>query len=205
MDEQQALQRLQDILAQPAFQTSACTNLLDVLANLLRPFLERALAWLLGTLGNAAAGREGPIGLVLLAASIVAVLAIVVVVAFAVRQALTRDDEIAEKQAAARRLRAAELDAEAQRLAAAGAYEAAIQALYLAALYALDERAVLRIQAGLTNREHAGRLSRERPGIGERFGSVVSEYDRLRYSGRGAGADSYHALRVLVEQVRGAA
>jgi hypothetical protein len=91
---------------------------------------------------------------------------------------------------------------QAQALAAGGQRDAAKRAAYLSALYALDEHAVLHVQSGLTNHEHAARLSREHPELGGAFGELVQRYDRLRYGHYQVTPEVFSEVSGLVSRAR---
>ena len=76
------------------------------------------------------------------------------------------------------------------------------RAAYLSALYALDEHAVLHIQSGLTNFEHAARLSREHPELGGAFAELVRRYDRVRYGRYQVTPEVFAELSSLVQRTR---
>ena len=81
-------------------------------------------------------------------------------------------------------------------------WPAAVRAAYLSALYALDEHAVLHVQSGLTNREHAAQLVRLHPEYGATFAELVQRYDRLRYGRYPITADVFAELSGLVARAR---
>ena len=60
---------------------------------------------------------------------------------------------------AERRERSERLWRTAQQLAASGKWPEAVRVVYLSALYALDERALLHVESSLTNREHVARAA----------------------------------------------
>jgi hypothetical protein len=121
---------------------------------------------------------------------------------WAVNMTLVAETLDRRRDARARRERSDELWSRAQLLAAEGKYAEAVRDLYLSALYALEEHALLRVQAGLTNREHASRVAQEHPELSEAFGSLVQRYDRLRYGAYAADAGSFSELSGLVERTR---
>jgi hypothetical protein len=99
----------------------------------------------------------------------------------AVRLSVTRESRVGSIRLAERRERSDRLWQTAQQLAAAGQLAEAVRLVYLSALYALDERALLHVESSLTNREHARQLSQLHPDVGQTFSDVVQHYDRLRY------------------------
>jgi hypothetical protein len=66
----------------------------------------------------------------------------------------------------------------------------------------LEEHDVLRVDASLTNHEHALRLTRTSPQAGDIFDRVVRRYDRLRYGAHVISSDEFQQLRSDVERVR---
>src|SRR5207302_11295591 len=98
-----------------------------------------------------------------------------------VRLSVRRGSQVGSGRLAERRERSDRLWQTAQQLAATGQLAEAVRLVYLSALYALDERALLHVESSLTNREHASQLSQLHPGLGQTFSEVVQHYDRLRY------------------------
>ena len=90
-------------------------------------------------------------------------------------------------------------------MAAAGEYAQALRLLYLSALYALDERALLHVEFNLTNREHARRLKQTYPALGDSFAELVDRYERVRYGRASVAADSFAEFSGRARRVRSAA
>jgi hypothetical protein len=203
MNEGAALQQLRDILARPEFERAAQRSVWerlwhaagDLLYNLLLRFLRPQLT---------AAGSV-PIDWVRVAIWAAAVALLVGGTLFAVQAVRLNvvGDARLRGERAQRRRRSDEYWRQAQTLAAGGAYTEAIVPLYLSALYALDEHGALRVQEALTNREHARRIAREQPAVGEPFAALVERYDRLRYGGHAVDADLFGQLSGLAAQTRG--
>jgi hypothetical protein len=181
MGEDQALERLREILARPEFQVEQS-----------RPWWERLLAPVidLGTFFiarvvqiviDASSGREGWLGVAVLALCAVLTGLVVAYLVRAIRLSVTRESGVRAVSLAGRRERSERLWQSAHQLAAMGQLSEAVRMLYLSALYALDERALLRVESALTNREHARALSRVHPEVASSFADVVDSYDRLRY------------------------
>ena len=99
----------------------------------------------------------------------------------AVRLSCTRDSQVGLGLAgrAARALGAAVADRATARRG--GQFAEAVRVVYLSALYALDERALLHVESSQTNREHARPAQPRASGLAETFGEVVERYDRVRY------------------------
>ena len=118
------------------------------------------------------AGREGWFGLAFVAVCVVLFAVVLVYLVRAVRLSVTRDSRVGSARLADRRERSDRLWQTAQQLAAAGQLTEAVRLVYLSALYALDERALLHVESSLTNREHARQLSQMHPDlVGTFFGS----------------------------------
>jgi hypothetical protein len=130
---------------------------------------------------DAATGREGWFGLGVEAACVALVALVAVYLVRAVRLSVTRESRVGSVRLADRRERSDRLWQTAHQLAAAGELAEAVRIVYLSALYALDERALLHVKSSLTNREHARLLSQLHPDIGHTFSEVVQDYDRIRY------------------------
>jgi Domain of unknown function (DUF4129) len=200
--EEQALAQLRAILARPEFRppppASPIEQLRDALVVWAYDLAVRAWAALAG----AASGREGVLGWLGLIVLGAALLGGGLVLARAVRLAVVAEAGHDAAERDERRRRSDRLWRDAHRLAAAGRFGDAVRLLYLSALYALDERALLRVDAGLTNREHAGRLAMNHPRLADAFGGLVQRYDRLRYGDYAADAAAFAELSALVERTR---
>jgi hypothetical protein len=181
MGEDQALARLQDILTRPEYQVDQSrpwwqellAPLFDVLGYLVARFVQ--------TLIDTTAGREGWFGLGVEAVCLALFAVVAVYLVRAVRLSVTRESRVGSVQLAERRERSDRLWQTAQQLAATGQLAEAVRVVYLSALYALDERALLHVESSLTNREHARQLSQQHPDVGQTFSEVVHQYDRIRY------------------------
>jgi hypothetical protein len=205
MGEEQALERLQAILARPEYKFESD---LPWWQQLLAPVIVYAwnlLGQLFGLMINSATGHQGSIGLVVLVASAAAVIGAVVYLVRAVRLSVVREAELRGASLAERRERSDQLWQSAQRLAAAGEFAQALRLLYLSALYALDERALLHVEFNLTNREHAQRLKQTYPTLGDSFTELVERYERVRYGRAEVGAESFADFSGRAQSVRTAA
>jgi len=202
MSEDEALQRLQDILARPEYQRhesqSWWDQLLMPLWDLLRFVVERLVVGIV----NAGTGRQGSIGFVVLAICALLIAVAAVYLVRALRIAVRRDTTVRTHSLAERRERSERLWQTAQQLAAAGQWSDAVRAVYLSALYALDERAILHVETSLTNREHVRELNRIHPDLAPSFADVVESYDRLRYGRDPITAQAFADLSHLVAQAR---
>jgi hypothetical protein len=202
MDENQALARLRDILARPEYHVDQSApwwqQLLGPVFDLLGYFVARFVQ----TLGDASTGREGWLGLGVLAMCSVLIVAVGVYLFRAVRLSVTRDSRAGSARLAERRERSERLWQTAQRLAAAGQWAEAARIVYLSALYSLDEQALLHVESSLTNREHARQLSRTHPEVAQTFTLVVERYDRVRYGGLPATQTTFAELSGLVARAR---
>ena len=198
----QALEQLHRILSRPEFQTSDSRPWWE---QLLAPVFEELFALfaqLWDTVASAASGREGWLGLTVMALAAVLLLGVAVYLLRSVRLAVVREARLRAEGRAERRQHSDQLWAQAQRLAATGDWPAAVRAAYLSALYALDEHALLHVQSGLTNREHAAQLLREHPKYGATFAELVQRYDRLRYGHLPITAEAFGELNILVADAR---
>jgi Domain of unknown function (DUF4129) len=204
MGEDQALERLRDILARPEYQVEQATPWWAQPFAPLRDLLGYLVARFIQMLVDATAGRDGPIGLVVLAACVLAGVVAGVYLIRAVRLSVTRESRIGSANLAERRERSERLWQTAQQLAAAGQFAEAVRVVYLSALYALDERALLHVETSLTNREHARLLSQLHPSIGQAFADVVQQYDRLRYGRFEVTRSTFADLSELVARARSA-
>jgi Domain of unknown function (DUF4129) len=202
MQEDRALERLQAILSQPEFQSEESTTWWDGLVGIVVEPLEAAWAWLWQTVGSAASGREGWLGVAMIAVSLVLLVAAATYLLRSIRLSVRGEARLQAEASAERRERSDRLWQQAQALAAAGQWAEASRAAYLSALYALDEHAVLRIQSGLTNYEHAARLSREHPELGGAFAELVRRYDRVRYGHYQVTPEAFSELSSLVQKAR---
>ncbi|HET6315051.1 MAG TPA: DUF4129 domain-containing protein [Chloroflexota bacterium] len=203
--EDQALDALHAILSRPEFQTNESRPWWEQLLAPVFEWLFRVLTQLWVTVMGAATGREGWLGLVVLLIAGALLVAVLLYLVRSVRLAVVGEAALRAESLAERRERSDQLWARAQQLATAGDWPAAVRAAYLSALYALDEHAILHVQSGLTNREHALQLAREHPEYGDTFAELVQRYDHLRYGRDPVTADAFANLSQLVARARSAA
>lgn len=202
MDESRALATLRDILARPEFNRQAAPDPWQAFWDALWELLLEVLEWLLSPVRQVVQGQRTWVDLAILIVATIAIVAGVWYLARTVRSHMVREGIVSAREAALRRERSDRLWREAHDLAAAGKFADAARALYLSALYALEERQVLAVQEALTNREHAERAARQRPGTGAAFTAVVQHYDRLRYGNSPVNAHSFAELEALVQYAR---
>src|SRR2546423_771961 len=153
MGEDQAIARLHEILARPGFQSNVDRPFWDQLLGPVLGVLISVAAQLLQIGQDAVSGREGVLGVAILAVCVLLVVLAVVYLVRTVRLSMTREARLHGLALSERRERSDQLWRSAQQLAAAGELSEAIRVIYLSALYALDERALLHVERGLTNRE----------------------------------------------------
>jgi hypothetical protein len=200
---QAQLDQLTAILARPEFHIAEGRGWFDRLLDPIRT----ALYWLLTQIfrlivRGAAAGGEGlQIGIVLVA------LTVVIVVAVGVRR-LLRGALVGDVELGGGRVsgppRALDELARAQALAAEGDARGAIHHHYLAVLLRLDERDHLPFDGTLTNRELLPRIG-ARPELAGAFGALVAAFDRLWYGQPACSMEEYAAFARLARQVWAAA
>jgi hypothetical protein len=204
MDEPAALERLREILARPDYQVDLnqpwWAQVLQPIWDLLRYLLER----LLQSAMEATSGRAGAYGWTVLAVCALLIALVTVYLVRAVRLSVTRDSRLSLASLAERRERSERLWTTAQQVAANGQPDEAVRILYLSALYALDERALLHVESSLTNREHARELDRLHPVVARAFSDVVDHYDRLRYGAEPVSMTTFGELSALVAHSRAA-
>ena len=205
MGEDQALQRLRDILARPEYQIDRSQSWWEPL---LRPVVDQLgylLVQLIRTILDASTGREGWFGLAVLSVCVALIAVVLVYLVRAVRLSVRRESRFTSANLADRRERSERMWQMAQQLGAEGRLAEAARLAYLSALYALDERALLHVESGLTNREHATRLSRMHPDVAQTFSELVERYDRVRYRGTPLTNASFADLSAWVARARAAA
>jgi hypothetical protein len=205
MGEDQALERLSEILARPEYRADRS---LPWGQQVFGPVLDLArylVARLIQTVADSATGREGWLGTAVLGVCAVLLAVVIVYLVRAVRLSVTHEARLTTASLSERRERSDQLWESAQRLAAAGQFNEAVRTLYLSALYALDERALLHIERTLTNREHARRLHQLHPTLGGTFDEIVERYDRVRYGSFAAAPDFFSDLAARVARLRSAA
>ena len=205
MPEDQALERLRAILARPEYQVEDVRpwweQLLAPVWDLLRYLIEQLIL----TIVNASTGREGWVGSAVLVACVVLIGLMVAYLVRAIRISVRGETRLASQTLAERRERSGRLWQTAHELAAGGKWSEAVRVVYLSALYALDERALLHVETALTNREHVRQLQRLHPELGGSFAEVVERYDLLRYGRAAASASTFAELSDLVARARDAA
>jgi hypothetical protein len=91
---------------------------------------------------------------------------------------------------------------EAERLAAAGDYSAAVIESVRAVAVELEERGILPPRVGRTADEFAAEASRPLPGLAGRLGEAARLFDDVRYGGRTGTAAGYQRVRDLDAQVQ---
>jgi hypothetical protein len=208
MGEDQAIDRLREILARPEYQVDQTLPWWQQLLAPLLDFVWSLIGALLQVVLASMAGRDGPIGAGVLVGCLALLIAVGVYLARAVRLSILRERQLRSASLTERRERSDQLWRAADKLAAAGRLSDAVRLAYLSALYALDERMLLHIESNLTNREHAERLKQQHPSIGQGFTDLVERYDRIRYGQLSVAADGFvefsgHAKRVRVAALEG--
>jgi hypothetical protein len=196
-----ALERLRQILARPEFQPEP-RPVWERLAGAVRDWLADLLTELLRGIPDAVQGRLGWVQAVVVLAALAAVVALAVYVGRAVGLSVSRDAGRRAAEAARVRARSDALWRDGQALGREGRYAEACRALYLSALYALEEHELLRVEAGETNREHAERARTALPGLGDTFRVLVQRYDRLRYGHFPVDRAAFEEIADLVAQTR---
>jgi uncharacterized membrane protein YcjF (UPF0283 family) len=181
MGEDQALARLRDVLARPEFHAGQTPSWWEQLLAPVFELIQYLVVRLIQTLIDTSTGREGWFGIGVLVVCAALIVAVVGYLIRMVRLSVVRDSRVSAATLAERRERSERLWQTAHQLAAAGQLAEAVRVLYLSALYALDERALLHVESSQTNREHARQLSRTHPALGETFFQVVERYDCVRY------------------------
>jgi len=205
MPEEQALDRLREILARPEYQLDRSVPWWQQLLAPLIEFVWGVLSRLVQLVLDASAGREGSLGVTVLIVCLVLLAAVGVYLGRAVRLSVVRENQQRTASLAERRERSDQLWQAAQQLAASGQLAEAVRLLYLSALYALDERALLHVELNLTNREHAQRLRQLYPALGNSFTELVERYDRVRYGHLAVADDSFADFSGRAQRVRSAA
>jgi Domain of unknown function (DUF4129) len=201
VSEAAALERLRLILARPELQPDP-RPVWERLAGAARDWLAGLIADLLRGVPDAVQGRLGWVQAVVVLAALAAVVALAVYVGRAVRLSVSRDAGRRAAEAARVRARSDALWRDGQALGRDGRYAEACRALYLSALYALEEHELLRVEAGETNREHAERAGTALPALGDTFRVLVRRYDRLRYGHFPVDRAAFEEIADLVAQTR---
>jgi hypothetical protein len=204
MGEDQALVRLREILARPEFRVDQTPSWWQQLLAPVFDLIEYLVAQLIQTVLNTTSGQEGWFGVGVLVVCAVLIVVVGVYLVRLIRLSVVRDSRGTAASLAERRERSERLWQTAHQLAAAGQLTEAVRILYLSALYALDERALLHVESSLTNREHARQLSHAHPALGETFFEVVERYDRVRYGRFLVTEATFAELSRLVERARSA-
>lgn len=205
MGEDEAVARLQAILARPEFQTTQSPSIWDQLAAAVWDTLVGLVSPLVQVAEDSLSGRTGWVGLAVLLACLALLVGGVGYLVRSVRLAMSRETRVHARGLAERRDRSDGLWRQAEQCAEAGDLEAAARLVYLSALYALDERSLLHVEASQTNREHAGRLRAEHPRLGDVFADLVQRYDRVRYGRFEVSGPTFDELRRLGAAAREAA
>lgn len=202
MGEDQALAQLQEILARPEFQVDQSRPWWEQLLGPVFDLIGYLVGRLVQMLADTTSGQEGNFGIGVLGVCLALIAAVVVYLVRSVRLSVMRDSSVRSASLAERRERSERLWQTAQQLAAAGQLAEAVRVVYLSALYALDERALLHVESSQTNREHARQLSRVHPDVGRTFNDVVDRYDRVRYGRIPITEATFSELSSLVARAR---
>lgn len=202
MGEDRALARLQEILARPEFQVDQSRPWWEQLLGPVFDLIGYLLGRLVQMLADTTSGQEGNFGIGVLGVCLALIVVVVVYLVRSVRLSVMRDSSVRSASLAERRERSERLWQSAQQLAAAGQLAEAVRVVYLSALYALDERALLHVESSQTNREHARQLSRVHPDVGRTFNEVVDRYDRVRYGRIPITEATFSELSSLVARAR---
>jgi uncharacterized protein DUF4129 len=202
MSEDQAIQRLSEILARPEYHVDQSPPWWEQLLGPVWDLVWSLIARLVVTLLDAARGDAGWYGWGVIALCVVLFALVGVYLVRAVRLSVRADARLATASVAERQQRSDQLWRTAQQLAAAGELREAVRLMYLSALYALDERAFLHVDSSMTNREHARRLHSLHPRLGDSFAEVVDRYDRVRYGRAPVTAEVFAELAQRAERVR---
>lgn len=198
--------RLQRILQRPEFgpipPPGPVASLLQSLQARLGEALSRALEpvgrWLAQVLASLL-GEDTAVGSGLrFAGPPLALLAVAGLVAWVyrrLRRELAPDVVGASREASPARPTAEQARAEAERLAAAGDYRAAIRALGVAALLRCDELGRVRFDRSLTNQEVLGKARLQGDeGLAAHLAPLLQAFDRCWYGGASCSRESYAAV-----------
>jgi len=202
-----ALERLEDILARPPFARAEPQPREPGPLDWFFERLGRLLEGLLEPVGARANPSATVAGWALLAAGAALVIAVLWLWLRGLRRTLRVETRL-EARPDATAHTAAEARDRADELARQGNYREAVRALALATLLWLDERGRLRYEPHQTNREHLARL-RDQPPLHERLAPVVETADRVWYGKAPIDARGYaeyaHQVSALREQAGDAA
>jgi len=205
MPEDQALERLREILARPEYHVERSVPWWQQLFGPVFEAIWSLLARVFTIAVDTTTGREGVFGWAVIGLCLALFAAVIVYLVRAVRLTVLRETRVGAASFAERRERSDQLWRTAQQLAASGRLTEAVRLAYLSALYALDERAMLHVETALTNREHAQQLRTFHPGVADSFTQLVEDYDRVRYGGAAVGESTFMDFGRHVERVRAAA
>jgi len=203
VSEDQALQRLSAILAQPQFQYGLSLSWWDQFKLWMLSRAFDLIAWIAQNLDTVVRGRTGVIGIVVLGVAVGVLVAITLYLVRSIRLAVRGEATLRAASMAERRERSDRLWLDAQEAARRGEWATAVRLAYLSALYVLDEQSLLHVESGLTNREHALRLQRQHPDLGAIFADLVQRYDRVRYGHVPVTAELFGEVSALVARARG--
>ena len=200
---------VRDVLAQPAFRTSAPESVAppqpSALAVLWGWFLDHVLRPLLHPIGRALGATHGAatiVGLALVTLALVAFAAVIFRLALAFARS---DGRVSVRDAAAATPLAARRSvlawcALAREAAARGEFRAAIAAWYAAALVTLDERSVVALDASRTPGEYRRLVRRARAAAAAPFDELAEGFVRAAYAREEpATADFEAAARAFAE------
>ncbi|MEV0928494.1 DUF4129 domain-containing protein [Streptomyces spongiicola] len=166
--------------------------------NLLERALDRFWEWLAGVLDSAAgASPGGPLGLVVIALFVVALIAALWWRLGTPHRTTVVGDTLFHD----RPLSATEHRTAAEAHAAAGCWNQAVQERMRAIVRSLEERALLEPRPGRTADEAAAEAGRPLPGHADALRSAARTFDDVTYGGRTADRQAYTRLRDLDTEV----
>jgi hypothetical protein len=204
MGEDQALQRLQAVLARSEFQVDEPHPWWEQLLQPVLDLVGYVIARFIQAVVSTGSGSDGWWSGLVLLGCVALIVGVVVYLVRAIRLSVTHETRVGIANLSERRERSERLWQTAQQLAASGQWAEAVRLLYLSALYALDERALLHVETSLTNREHARELRRTHPEAAQTFSDIVDSYDRLRYGAYPVSESTFAELSGLVARARAA-
>lgn len=197
------LRSLDSILAQPVFHP--LQNPLDRLLGLLGDLILNVLAAIAQFLSGLT-GRAPGLGLplLILAPVFLVVLAVLaVLLARAIVRRAVADIPATDMSGEPATFSSAESRAESE--AARGDYRAALRYLVLATILDLQERGLLDLRPGLTNREYLRDLRRQAEQLRSPLAELVDAFDRVWYGHQEVSAEEYARYEALAREARAAA
>lgn len=192
-------QQLDSILNHPPFAANAQQSFVTQFLDWLSRMFDRMFQNVGG--GPVSGVSANLISWLMVVVSFLLIIGTIVYLFSDIRRTLTRDAQLAAADNPDASLTANDALQQATTLAHGGDYRTAMRYLYLSSLLWLDERALLRYDPALTNREYLASLAHH-PELHAHLMPIVETFDHVWYGSVPLDADSFARYRQDVDMLR---